>query len=581
MANIFINLLMPAGDGPGPSEDTSKMGWEKSFIVHGEFPGASIAIEVSTDNGASWGTRYIFTAAGKKVLSIASELMRVRVSGRTSSAPFTAAISVGANDNGALFASLPLPVGVIGPGPSVDVTALGDLTTVICEGDFPGSSIAVEASEDGGVNYFACGSTFFSQGGLRNKEVIATHMRTLVKGHPIPAGVLVSVGAANEAGSGPADELVKVSANDTTSGFLSSKLISGSGIELSTLNAGADEDVEIRVSGADANDLVTGGPVRVRGPLNSPGLGVALAKAGHIHRLEMEAAEEGALVGARPRFNFLGTGVTAADNPGGDSIDITIPGNVTDELVRVSADDDLAGFLEDKLVAGSGVALTVLGPGADEDIEIKVSGADANDLVTGGPVTVRGPTNAPGVGVALAKAGHVHRLEMEAADEGALQGGRPRFNFVGVGVTAVDNPGNDRIDITIPGDGDGGTVIKRSIYKGDHLETSSAVYVNAMSGSWVTVPVAGDYWAIFEGEGANQSASGIIDIGISVNSVVAVVAGTDRTSQGPAANLRPCVTTAQLPGLLAGDLVRALFRKLSGAGTVELNRRHLSIFKVQ
>jgi hypothetical protein len=102
-----------------------------------------------------------------------------------------------------------------------------------------------------------------------------------------------------------------------------------------------------------------------------------------------------------------------------------------------------------------------------------------------------------------------------------------------------------------------------------------------MSGSTVVVPIDGDYWAIIESEAENQSASGIIEIGISVNSVVAVVANSERRSQGNANDVRPVISTIQLSALTAGDLVRCLFRKVAGAGSVSLGDRHLSIFKVQ
>lgn len=40
-------------------------------------------------------------------------------------------------------------------------------------------------------------------------------------------------------------------------------------------------------------------------------------------------------------------------------------------------------------------------------------------------------------------------------DEGAVVGVRGTLNFIGAGVTAVDDPGNNRIDVTIPGGGGG------------------------------------------------------------------------------------------------------------------------------
>lgn len=48
------------------------------------------------------------------------------------------------------------------------------------------------------------------------------------------------------------DELVKVSANDTTAGYLEDKVVGGSGISLATLNDGANEDLQINL---DINGL--------------------------------------------------------------------------------------------------------------------------------------------------------------------------------------------------------------------------------------------------------------------------------------------------------------------------------------
>jgi hypothetical protein len=45
--------------------------------------------------------------------------------------------------------------------------------------------------------------------------------------------------------------------------------------------------------------------------------------------------------------------------------------------------------------------------------------------------------------------------------------------------------------------------------------------------------------------------------------------------------MRPAVTTHFLGTLAPGDLIRGLFHKLSGAGTVELDRKRITIFLVQ
>lgn len=254
-----------------------------------------------------------------------------------------------------------------------------------------------------------------------------------------------------------------------------------------------------------------------------------------------------------------------------------------DEKVKASENDTTPGYLDQKLLAGSGVALVIVNPGDDEDVEISVSGADADDIVTGAPITVRGAVNAEGVGDPIARADHDHRLELEVEDEGALAGARPAINFIGVGVGAVDNPGQDRVDITIPGTPSDGTVVKRSVALEDTVSTSSPSFVDGMSATPVVVPMDGEYWAIWEGECRQSSANAILEVGISVNSVVAVTPNSERRIQSDAADLGNFVTTIQLGALVAGDLVRGLFRRSSGTGpqSVTIEYRHLSIFKVQ
>lgn len=54
---------------------------------------------------------------------------------------------------------------------------------------------------------------------------------------------------ASDIASVSSDELVKVTANDTTAGFLLAKVVAGTGITLTELNDGGDEDLEIAVTG--------------------------------------------------------------------------------------------------------------------------------------------------------------------------------------------------------------------------------------------------------------------------------------------------------------------------------------------
>ena len=58
-------------------------------------------------------------------------------------------------------------------------------------------------------------------------------------------------------GGGGADELVKVSSNDTTSGYLNGKLVAGTGITLTENTDGGNETFTIAASGgAGSGDVV-------------------------------------------------------------------------------------------------------------------------------------------------------------------------------------------------------------------------------------------------------------------------------------------------------------------------------------
>lgn len=167
-------------------------------------------------------------------------------------------------------------------------------------------------------------------------------------------------------------------------------------------------------------------------------------------------------------------------------------------------------------------------------------------------------------------------------DEGISTGpNRPALNFIGAGVGAADDPGNGRVNVTIPGSVTGGAVVSRTQYLPTTVSTSSATFVDAMSGTSIPVPIDGDYLIVFEREGDNQNAAGVLEVGISINSLVAAQAGSARQSSGSASDLRWVGTSFVATGLVAGDLIRALFRRPSGAGSVELKRGRLTIIKVQ
>jgi hypothetical protein len=64
-------------------------------------------------------------------------------------------------------------------------------------------------------------------------------------------------GASGGGGGAATDELVKVSGDDTTAGYLGGKLVAGTGISLTELNGGADEDLQIAHAQVTSGDLHT------------------------------------------------------------------------------------------------------------------------------------------------------------------------------------------------------------------------------------------------------------------------------------------------------------------------------------
>lgn len=70
---------------------------------------------------------------------------------------------------------------------------------------------------------------------------------------------------------------------------------------------------------------------------------------------------------------IVGAGAASVSINGNDEVEVDVP-VTSDELVKVSNADTTAGFLENKLVAGTDIALDKLNPGANEQIRVRFSG---------------------------------------------------------------------------------------------------------------------------------------------------------------------------------------------------------------
>ena len=126
-----------------------------------------------------------------------------------------------------------------------------------------------------------------------------------------------------------------------------------------------------------------------------------------------------------------------------------------------------------------------------------------------------------------------------------------------------------------------GAVQEASLFSSTLAATSSATFVDAFGGSTINPPSDGNYLVIFEAILENSTAAGVGEIGVSKNSTTVAQADSDRTSQGPAGAMRSALTTVKLTGLVVADDIGAVFRKSSGAGTIAITERRLTMIKVQ
>jgi hypothetical protein len=196
MANLFVDLPLPVGNGTGPSVDVSALGANKTFQVSGGVYGGSITIEGSNDGGTTWVPLVSFAAPmGKRTLDCAVQFMRTRVSNFTVGT-LPASCAVSSNDDGGSFANLAATAGD-GTGANTDVSALGTFNTVIVSGTFTGT-VAIEISDDG-TDFVEC--MLFSGPGFQSKRFTAQFMRVTRKAvDTANAGLpVVNVGAISDA----------------------------------------------------------------------------------------------------------------------------------------------------------------------------------------------------------------------------------------------------------------------------------------------------------------------------------------------------------------------------------------------
>ena len=206
--------------------------------------------------------------------------------------------------------------------------------------------------------------------------------------------------------------------------------------------------------------------------------------------------DEGIDLPFEPTLNFIGAGVTATDDPGNDRTNISIPGFVPHNLLDGLQNQDTVANIasQGSLIVGNALSQwTELVLGASGQF-LKSNGSDAiwssivkadisdfahnllsashGDTTPGTPVAGDLIKGGAGVWAKFAKGTALQQIRVNAGgtdleyftptafptlynqtiqDEGVSLTQRPTFNFIGAGVSAVDNPGSNRTDITISG----------------------------------------------------------------------------------------------------------------------------------
>jgi hypothetical protein len=102
----------------------------------------------------------------------------------------------------------------------------------------------------------------------------------------------------------------------------------------------------------------------------------------------IESAFPGGSGGGTVETITAGTGITVNSTDPANPI-ITNTSLNTDEVAKVSSNDTTAGYLNGKLVAGSGIALTENNNGGNETLGIAVNNLDAAAIATGTIATAR------------------------------------------------------------------------------------------------------------------------------------------------------------------------------------------------
>jgi hypothetical protein len=193
MATIGITLPVPLGTAVGAPVATANMAGAKSVFVTGLFSGQLI-IEVAAVAGGDFCQVATVGQPTKLVVDVACAQMRVR----SQSVVGSPNVDVSAEEAVVQSAALTVPA-ASGVGAATDISAFGELTTVVVSPYTSGGTVAIELSEDG-VNWVQGFPTFTGVGGCKTQVTPANFARVRRAG--VTGGAPPTVGLAAVTGAG-------------------------------------------------------------------------------------------------------------------------------------------------------------------------------------------------------------------------------------------------------------------------------------------------------------------------------------------------------------------------------------------
>jgi hypothetical protein len=288
--------------------------------------------------------------------------------------------------------------------------------------------------------------------------------------------------------------------------------------------------------------------------------------------------EEGANLTTRGRINFIGAGVTAADDSANGRTNVTIPGGGGGGTGHTIQDEGSA------LATRTGLNFTGAGVTATDDVgnnrtNVTIPGTTGHTIQDeGSALTARTGLNFIGANVTAADDAANNRTNVTISggstgghtiqDEGSNRTARTNLNFVGTGVTVSDSSGTDSTVVTIPGAAGGAG--------------STIMAAQDPSGDWWTFDVDSDGILVTENIGATPPTGG--DIVISTVPMTQSPDGnwwvqtTDNTGRLTTSNVGAVPTTGTPPFASLADLTLRVPKHAAVIEPTNTTSRALEVF---